>query len=146
MPKKKGALKEEAEKKSSEDLEKFVTFFEHQNSKDSAKKLLWFGVGSITVGLVVFFAYTTQLQINAFNWDKATLDIKNTAEQKWTESFEKQEKERDISDIKKQVSGFLQQIVSTTTGTPTINTNTIGLMITSTLNIVSSTTSSINNN
>lgn len=147
MAKKKNATKQTPEKESSANLEKFAIFFEQQNSKSSARKLMWSGVVLISTGILFFVVYAAKMQIGAFAWDQETLNIKDSAQQSWSESFAKQEKERGINDIKKQVSEFLQQITSTTTtSTTTMTTNTIKMTetnITSTIN--STTTSSIKN-
>ncbi len=127
-------------------LEKFANFFEQKNSKVSANKIMWAGVTFISLGVLFFVVYAAKLQINSFAWDQATIKTKNDIQKQWENSFATQEKEKNIEEIKKQVSEFLQQIVSTTTSTPTINTSTVDLVVTNTLNIASSTTSSINNN
>lgn len=124
MPRKKSVSKKEPKETGAKNLEKFAIFFEHQNSKNSAKTLLWLGVFTITIGLVFFVTYNARLQINAFTWDRNTLEVKNLAEQKWAESFEEQEKEKNISEIKQQFSQILQQFTTTTTSTTAITSTT----------------------
>lgn len=147
MAKKKVAVKKETTEKSSENLDKFIAFFEQQNSKSSAKKLMWSGVILISAGILFFVVYAAKMQIGAFSWDQATLKIKSSAEKNWSESFAQQEKEKNITDIKKQVSEFLQQVVSTTTSTTAVTTDTVEMIITNTTSTTSSSvTSSIKNN
>lgn len=140
------AEKKKIEKTEESSLDKFAIFFEQKNSKKSAQNMMIFGVFSISLCLLIFFFYTTKTQIDFFSWDRQTVTLKETAQKEWEQSFSKQEKEKTLNEIKKQVSEFLQQVVSSTTSTPTINTSTVDLTVTNTLNIASSTTSSINNN
>ncbi len=146
MAKKKNFAKQPPEKEPSTNLEKFAIFFEQQNSKDSARKLMWSGVVLIFAGILFFVIFAAKMQISAFTWDQETLKIKDSAQQSWSESFAKQEKEKGVNDIKKQVSEFLQQIASTTA----ISTTTVSSTITSTTSpIITNTTtvsSSIKNN
>lgn len=125
--------KKKIEEKKDESLEKFAVFFEQQNSKQSAKKLMWFGVFFIFIGIVFFVAYSAKLQILAFSWDRSTLEIKQGLEKQWEESFDNQEKEKNISEIKKQMSEILQQINSSTTGTTPTAITTSTLITTGTL-------------
>jgi hypothetical protein len=122
--------KKQTEKKPQDNLEKFAIFFEQQNSKARAKKMMWAGVTVIFVGILIFVIYATKLQIGAFTWDQATLKVKDSMEKQWEDSFAMQEKEKNISNIKKQMIGLLQEINSstiavTTTASSTITTSTI---------------------
>ncbi|HRY36616.1 MAG TPA: hypothetical protein P5230_01890 [Candidatus Magasanikbacteria bacterium] len=116
--------------KNQDNLEKFAVFFEQQNSKAPAKKLMWVGVLIVAAGIFSFVVYATKLQINAFAWDKTTLEIKNTLENQWSESFDKKEKEQNLVEIKKQMGEIVSQIVSSTANA---NTNTNALISTTTV-------------
>ncbi len=117
--------KKQTTEKPKDNLEKFAIFFERQNAKEPAKKLMWGGVLIIFAGILFFFAYAAKLQIDAFSWDQSTLKIKNDMEQQWTESFNLQEKEKNIDEIKKQMSVYLQEIVSSTASTTISASSTI---------------------
>ena len=127
-----------AGEKKDESLEKFAVFFEQQNSKQSAKKLMWIGVSLIFLSVMFFVAYSANLQIKAFTWDQSTVNIKQGLEKQWAESFDKQEKEKNLTEIKKQMSEILQQIASSTVSTTSNDTST-STLITAPTTTVSST-------
>lgn len=114
----------QTEEKPKDNLEQFAVFFEQQNSKQSARRLMWGGVILIFAGMIFFFAYATKLQINAFSWDQETIKAKESMEKQWADSFATQEKEKNISEIKKQMATYLQEIASSTAST-TISTTTV---------------------
>ncbi|MDO9509694.1 MAG: hypothetical protein Q7J14_00215 [Candidatus Magasanikbacteria bacterium] len=117
--------KKQTEEKSKNNLEKFAVFFEQRNAKQSARHLMWGGVILIFAGIIFFFAYATKLQISTFSWDQETIKTKNEMEKQWSESFANQEKEKNIGEIKKQLTAYLKEIVSSTVTTTISNTTTI---------------------
>lgn len=116
--------KKQTEEKPKDNLEQFAVFFEQQNSKQPARRLMWGGVILIFAGIIFFFAYATKLQINAFSWDQETIKAKESMEKQWADSFATQEKEKNIGEIKKQMATYLQEIASSTAST-TISTTTV---------------------
>ena len=134
--------KKQTEEKTQDNLKKFAVFFEQQNSKAPAKKMMWTGVTIIFVGILIFVVYAAKLQIGAFTWDQATLKVKDNMEKQWEESFAIQEKEKNIDDIKKQMIGLLQEINSSTVAV----TTTVSSTLTTSTSTNTSTVSSTNKN
>ena len=123
--------KKKTAEKNEDNLEKFAVFFEQQNAKASAKRLMWVGVLIVAVGIFSFVVYATKLQINAFAWDKSTVEFKKTLENQWSESFDQQEKEQNLVEIKKQMSQLVSQIISSTVSS-TFSTSTSNIIINTT--------------
>jgi len=135
--------KKQTEEKPKDNLEQFAVFFEQQNAKQPARRLMWGGVILIFVGIIFFFAYATKLQINAFSWDQETLKAKESMEKQWADSFATQEKEKNIGEIKKQMATYLQEIASSTAST-TISSSTTITTTTSTITNTTTVSSTIN--
>ena len=130
-------------KKTGDTLEKFASYFEMQNSKEPAKKIMWLGVLVIGAGIIAFVAYAAKLQIGSFAWDNATVKIKNDAQEQWSNYFNKEEKEKNINDIKKQMTNMFQQIASSTAST-SANVSTTIITTTSTITNTATVSSTIN--
>ena len=136
--------KKQTEEESKDNLEKFAVFFEQRNAKQPARRLMWAGVIFIFSGILIFFAYAIKLQITAFSWDQATITTKENIKKQWNDSFNNQEKEKNINEIKKQMTAYLQEIVSSTPSTTAmISTSTLS---TTTTNINTTTVSTTKKN